>query len=71
MLSITVIEQSSQQTKPEGDVIASVTKRDNHTCCITGLESSLVDPLIVTSIFPVIRFSREVTQPCCLLLDDL
>ncbi|SCO55650.1 uncharacterized protein FFMR_12806 [Fusarium fujikuroi] len=57
-----VIEQFSQQCKPKEDVVASVTKRDNHTCCITGLESSLVDPLDVTSIFPVIRFSREPLQ---------
>ncbi|CVL04985.1 uncharacterized protein FMAN_12985 [Fusarium mangiferae] len=57
-----VIEQFSQQKKPKRDVIASVTKRDNRICCITGLESSLVDPLIVTSIFPVIRFSREPLQ---------
>ncbi|PNP75154.1 hypothetical protein FNYG_11523 [Fusarium nygamai] len=57
-----VIEQFSQQNTPKGDVVINVAKRDNHTCCITGLESSLVDPLIVTPIFPVVRFSGESMQ---------
>ncbi|KAG4273137.1 hypothetical protein FPRO04_09974 [Fusarium proliferatum] len=57
-----VVEQFSQQNKSKEAVIASVIKRDNHTCCITGLKSFLIDPLIVASIFPVFRFSRESLQ---------
>ncbi|SCO46838.1 uncharacterized protein FFNC_10987 [Fusarium fujikuroi] len=58
-----VIEQFSQQNKSKRDIVASVAKRDNRICCITGLGTSLIDPLIVTSIFPVIRFSREELKP--------
>ncbi|EWG50877.1 hypothetical protein FVEG_16708 [Fusarium verticillioides 7600] len=57
-----VIEQFSQQNTAKEDVVVNVTKRDNYTCRITGLKSSLVDPLIVTPIFPVVQFSGESLQ---------
>ncbi|VTT64171.1 unnamed protein product [Fusarium fujikuroi] len=52
-------EWKELQNKSKRDIVASVAKRDNRICCITGLGTSLIDPLIVTSIFPELKPLQE------------
>ncbi|KAF5024145.1 hypothetical protein F66182_3779 [Fusarium sp. NRRL 66182] len=51
-LVISFTDEMSPHPRPERDIVADVKKRDGGKCCITGLQSSLFDPLIVAPILP-------------------
>ncbi|KAK3297498.1 kinase-like domain-containing protein [Chaetomium fimeti] len=42
---------------PDKNIVASVTWRDGWKCCITGMQASYWDPLIVVPILPRIKFA--------------
>ncbi|KAI1154143.1 kinase-like domain-containing protein [Nemania diffusa] len=41
--------------RPDRDVVANVKRRDGDKCCITGLKSSFLDPLVVAPILPMAK----------------
>ncbi|VUC31919.1 unnamed protein product [Clonostachys rosea] len=44
---------------PDANIIAGVTQRDGGKCCITGLDDSFFDPLVVASILPMKKPIKE------------
>lgn len=47
--------------RPDRDVVANVKRRDGDKCCITGLKSSFLDPLVVAPILPMAKAVDQVS----------